>query len=170
MGLGDAANSRKKRSARDSVNSRDLQPHKDSGKSQHMASCLRCPSTELEALPSPEGITYYLCPACGRQFAQKPGEALTERWLGALREIVYSVIFSEHPQDEAAREAAWFKSYMTREHLAFVVSQIRAEIDHPTQNVREILPGGMCASEQDLREYLSRVADILSADSPSPSA
>jgi hypothetical protein len=131
-----------------------------------MAACLRCQSTELKILPSPEGITFYQCPSCRRQFAQKPGKSLTERWLGPLSLVLYPVIFSEQPQDDALRVATMLRSQQTADRLAIIVSEIRSEIAHPTQNVRDILDLG--ASEKDLREYLSRVAEILSTSSPAP--
>ena len=57
--------------------------------------CLRCPSVELEALPSPENITFYRCSKCKREFAQQAGESLTERWTGPLSLVLYSIIFAK---------------------------------------------------------------------------
>jgi hypothetical protein len=131
-----------------------------------MAACLRCQLTELKILPSPEGITFYQCPSCGRQFAQKPGKSLIERWLGPLSLVLHPVIFSEQPQDDALRVATMLRSQQTADRRAIIVSEIRSEIAHPTQNVRDILDLG--ASEKDLREFLSGVAEILSTSSLAP--
>jgi hypothetical protein len=120
----------------------------------------------LEILSSPKDITFYRCPACGRQFAQKAGKSLTERWLGPLSIVLYPVSSSEKPQDDALRVATMRRSQQTPNRLPIIVSEIRFEIAHPTQNVRDILDS--YASEKDLREYLSRLAEILMTDSPTP--
>ena len=72
---------------------------------QNMPFCLHCRSTELDLLSSPPEITFYECPLCGRQFAQQPVKSLTERWRGPLSLVLYPVIFSERPQDEAVAVA-----------------------------------------------------------------
>jgi hypothetical protein len=88
------------------------------------------------------------------------GNSLTERWRGPLSLVLYPVIFSERPQDEAVAVATMFKHHHSNK-LAQIISEIRSEIAYPTQNVRDIL--NLHAPEKDLREYLSKVADILSA-------
>lgn len=73
--------------------------------------------------------------------------------------MLYSVDFSEKPRDEAERVAERFRSQQTPERLAIIIREIKLEIAHPTQRVHDIL--GSCASEKDLREYLSKVTEIL---------
>lgn len=125
--------------------------------------CLRCKKVVLEVLPaSDEKITFYRCPKCGREFAQVPGKSLTERWLGALSLVLYGVIFSPRPQDEARRIADMFRDERSVEVLAWIVGEIRFEIAHPTQKIQDI--HGVSQSEEDLREFLTRVADILSKE------
>jgi reverse gyrase len=79
---------------------------------------------------------------------------------------LYPVSSSEKPQDDALRVATMLRSQQTPNRLAIIVSEIRFEIAHPTQNVRDILDS--YASEKDLREYLSRVVEKLRTDSPTP--
>lgn len=122
--------------------------------------CLYCESVSLITLPeSNEQITFFRCPQCHRQFAQRPGKALTERWRGALSLVLYGVIFSEKPQADADRIAAMLCDQKDRETLARIESEIRLELASPKQNVRDILD--LRASEQDLREFLVLVADKL---------
>lgn len=122
--------------------------------------CLRCKSAELEVLPlSNERITFFQCPECQRQFAQTPGKGLAERWLGPISLVLYGTIFSECPQDRAESIAAYFRQHETPERCEWIVSEIRQELAHPTQQVRDILDQPQ--SEADLREFLQRVADLL---------
>jgi hypothetical protein len=125
-----------------------------------VARCLHCDDVELDPLPSPQGIALLLCPACGRQFARTSDEDLRERWLGPLSIVLYPVIFAKHPQDRA-RDVATQLRHRGSTDLATLMTEIRFEIDRPTQRVRDILPG-MAASEADLREFLAEVADDLS--------
>jgi hypothetical protein len=122
-------------------------------------SCLRCVEVELEPLPSPEGLLFLRCPACGREFARPAGGALRERWLGPLSIALYPVIFDKRPQNNVAGVAAQFRS-RERQELTSLVAEIRLEISDPTQAVRDIHPG-MLASEADLREFLTMLADEL---------
>ncbi len=43
--------------------------------------------------------------------------------------------------------------------LRLIANEIRSELAHPTQQVRDILD--LPASEEDLRDFLRMVADIL---------
>lgn len=123
-------------------------------------SCLYCESVPLIVLPeSGEQIAFFRCPQCHRQFAQRPGKSLTERWLGALSLVLYGVIFSTKPQSEADRITAMLCTQESKEKLAWIESEIRLELASPKQNVRDILDN--LASEQDLREFLALVADKL---------
>lgn len=123
--------------------------------------CLRCLDAELLAVASPAGLSFFECPGCGRRFAQRDGGPLTERWLGPLRVTLYGVLFSRHPQAEAARVAAMITSAHAGSRDLFI-REIRAELASPSQPVRDILPG-MSATEEDLREFLRSVADALEA-------
>ncbi|MDT5357053.1 MAG: hypothetical protein QOJ56_5585 [Mycobacterium sp.] len=122
--------------------------------------CLRCDKVKLVLLPeSDRNIYFYHCPQCRRQFARRPGQALTERWLGPLSLVLYGVIFSRQPQDEADRTVAMLRDQKNAEMLAAMEKEIRLELTSPTQNVRDILD--LKASERDLREFLELVADKL---------
>ncbi len=117
----------------------------------------------LERLGSPPGISFFRCPACERQFTLMPGKALVERWLGPLSLVLYDVIFEERPQDRAEEMGRRiFQGRMSAfpyEALGRLLEEIRIELSAPSQVVRDILD---CrASEEDLREYLRRLADEI---------
>lgn len=125
--------------------------------------CLHCKQAPLEILPgSDEKITFYRCPACHRQFAWLPGRSLTERWGGSLSLVLYGTIFSPKPQEDAQRIATMFHDQKTREELDGIVIDIRQEIAYPSQQVRDI--HGQTATEEDLRAFLTMVADLLSEE------
>jgi len=85
--------------------------------------------------------------------------------------VLYPVIFESHPQKEANRIVdelyatsepgahSIFRPF-SRDQLRQMISEIRIELEHPTQNVRDILD--LKGNETDLREYLDLVADRLS--------
>lgn len=122
--------------------------------------CPRCEMVALLPLPeSSQEMFFFRCPQCQRQFAQRPGQGLSERWRGALSLVLYGVIFSPRPQAEAGRIATLLCEQQNRETLAWIESEIRLELASPSQNVRDILD--LSASEQDLREFLALVAERL---------
>lgn len=127
---------------------RESQPH-----------CLRCKTTELLPLPSPDGISFFECPKCHRDFARKAGGALTFRWLHPISLVMYPVIFEGDPGQDCERVAEMFATQKSSEQIKLMIQEIRLELHDPTQQVRDILE---CrASEEDLRKYLRCVADRL---------
>jgi transposase-like protein len=121
--------------------------------------CLRCKTTELIALPSPQNISFFECPKCHRTFARKAGGALSFRWLHPISLVLYPVIFEGEPGQSCERVAEMFATQKSSEQIKLIVQEIRLELDDPTQQVRDILE---CrASEEDLRKYLRCVADRL---------
>lgn len=125
--------------------------------------CLRCSDVALTPLPHSDGGTaFYGCPRCDRQFALAPGKALVERWLGPLSIVLYGVIFESEPQTKAAGTVRVMSSQHNVAFLARLESEIRLELESPTQQVRDILD--LKATEENLREYLTIVADGLAAE------
>jgi transposase-like protein len=121
--------------------------------------CLRCKITTLDALESFEGISFYRCPACHRNFARKAGGALHFRWLHPISLVLYPVIFELHPMRLCERYAAISVEPESTEYLKLTIQEISLELDDPTQQIRDILD---CrASEDDLRKYLRCVAEHL---------
>jgi transposase-like protein len=121
--------------------------------------CLRCKTTELIALASPEGISFFECPKCHRPFARKLGGALSFRWLHPISLVLYPVIFEANPGQSCERVADMFAKQESSERIKLIVQEIELELHDPTQQVRDILD---ChASEDDLRKYLRCVADRL---------
>lgn len=138
--------------------------------------CLRCEGVEVEptsqSAASQGEVQFFRCPACGRRFRMTCRGALVERWPGPLGMVLYPVIFDEQPQDRARqmadelyaasqpREESLFGS-LTIDQLQAIRSEVQLELQHPTQEMREILGAG--ATEADLREYLALVAGRLNA-------
>ena len=127
--------------------------------------CLRCKTTELVALGSPENISFYECPSCQRNFTKKPGGALHFRWRHPISLILYPVIFKKNPMEyfkQIAAQASTQDPPATPdsiERTRRTIQEIRLELDDPTQQVRDILD--CCASEDDLRNYLRCMAEFL---------
>ncbi len=123
--------------------------------------CLHCDSVQLIMLPeSGQEITFYRCPQCRRQFAQRLGQSLTEYTPGSFLPLVlYGVTFSPKPQAEANRIAAMLRDQESGETLAWVARDIRLALASPLHTIRDIIP--LRASEQDVREFLALVADKL---------
>ena len=131
--------------------------------------CPRCDNIRLEQLPGDEA-RFVSCPDCGRVFRVTSDGELVEKWLGPRSLVLYPVLSEDHPQKEASRIAdelfassepgkrSVFRRF-SREQLRQVISEIRLELERPTQNVRDILH--LRAKETDLREYLALVADHL---------
>jgi hypothetical protein len=121
--------------------------------------CLRCKTPELIALDSPDGISFFECPECHRNFARKRGGELCFRWMHPISLVLYPVIFEPDPGQHCERVAEMFAEQESGERIKLIVQEIKLELDDPTQQVRDILE---CrASEGDLREYLRCVADRL---------
>jgi hypothetical protein len=121
--------------------------------------CLRCKTTELSVSASPGEISFFECPKCHRNFAQKPGGALCFRWLHPISLVLYPVIFEAHPGRHCERIANMFAEQESSERIKLIALEIKLELDDPTQHIRDILE---CrASEEDLRRYLRCVADRL---------
>ena len=121
--------------------------------------CLRCKTTGLVALASPEGISFFDCPKCDRNYAQKPGGALCFRWQHPISMVLYPVIFEANPAERCERIADMVAKQESSERIKLIVEEITLELDDPTQQVRDILD--CLASEENLRKYLSCVAACL---------
>jgi hypothetical protein len=131
--------------------------------------CLRCGEVKLEPMSIGE-VEFMTCPRCGRRFRVTADGTLVERWLGPLSIVLYPVISDKLPQQEAERIAnelyaasqpgkrSIFKSF-SREQLHQILAEVRMELEHPAQNVRDILD--LRGDEKDLREYLTSVVKRL---------
>jgi hypothetical protein len=124
--------------------------------------CLRCKSVRLELeefYGTRDRIDFYFCPQCQWRFAKRTGRGLCDRWLSPLSTVLYEIIFEPHPQDKASAVAADILTYLPSEEVQLIKSEIQRELEHPTQQVRDILD--MPHEEQDLREFLRLVANQL---------
>jgi hypothetical protein len=121
--------------------------------------CLRCKTTALVPVASPDSISFYECPKCQRQFARKVDGALFFRWLHPISLLLYPVIFEEHPEQRCEEVAALFAKQESAERIDLIVQEIRLELDESTQQVRDILESR--ASEEELRNYLRCITERL---------
>ncbi len=124
--------------------------------------CLRCKTTELRALSSPEEIAFWQCPTCKRDYAQRPGQALHFRWLHPISVVLSSVLFGETLTAEQAERTVKGLAPFSPDQRRQMADEIRLELDEPTQQVREILRNPQ--SEEDLRRFLALSADLLMID------
>jgi hypothetical protein len=136
--------------------------------------CLRCDAVELE--PESSGDAEFVkCPRCGHHFRVSADGALVERWLDPLSIVLYPVISETLPQQKAEWIAdelyaasqpgtrGIFQSF-SREQLQQISAEVRMELKHPTQNVRDILDlrgDEEALRETPLREYLTIVVKRL---------
>jgi len=125
--------------------------------------CLRCDSTPLTALPdSNDQITFYQCPTCLRQYAQRAGRTLCDRWLSSLSIVLYGIQFEPHPQAGAERVARSLLQQQTPEEITRMISEIEAELQEPRQQVRDIL--NLPQAEEEVRAFLRRVVECWRAE------
>jgi hypothetical protein len=88
---------------------------------------------------------------------------MPERRLSPLAEALYGVIFEPEPQTRARAAAEYFyqrRQFYSEEWLKGVLlREIRNELEHPGQKVKDILNSS--AGEEDLRDYLRLFAKEL---------
>ena len=127
--------------------------------------CLRCEDTILRVLPeSASEITFFECPVCLRQYARKAGGGLAYRWLHPISLVLYGVLFESHPLPRAKGVAQSLMRSEAPAALKMLIDEIEAEIERPTQCVREILDS--VASESECRAFLATVAKEIRAALP----
>ena len=128
-------------------------------------SCLRCDGP-LERLERAAEIQFWRCTHCQRDYAERAGE-LTDRWVSPLSIVLYGIIFSHRPQDDASHIARQLldADHLGEEKLRRIVAEIREELARAKQQVRNILPlAHDDVTEADVREFLARVADELTRE------
>ena len=124
--------------------------------------CLRCDSTQLTALAeSNDQITFYQCPSCLRQYAQRAGRTLCDRWLGPLSIVLYGVQFEPLPQAAAERVARSLLQQQKPEEITRMICEIESELQEPRQQVRDIL--NLPQPEEEVRAFLRRVVEYWRA-------
>ncbi len=116
--------------------------------------CIRCAS-----LLEPVDSHFFRCCSCERQYAVASDNTLVDRWLSPLTIPLYSIIFSNNPQDDASRVAEQLNE-KTPEERSSIVAEIRDELANPKQKVHLIHDlADKTVTEQDVREFLRLVAD-----------
>jgi hypothetical protein len=125
-----------------------------------MPSCLRCANVRLQrSAPDRKDITFFECPSCHRDYAKRKSGTLTFRWLHPISLPLYCVLFSPNPAADAARVAELMLHQQSTDALAVMINEIELELEHPTQQVREILDNPQ--SEQACRQFLADFVKIL---------
>jgi hypothetical protein len=81
--------------------------------------------------------------------------------MSPLSLVLYSMIFEPDPRRRILEQADRWRcdSRLSTDSMAELAAEIRAEIDRPTQRVRDILD--CMAGEEDLRAFLGGLADAL---------
>ncbi len=128
--------------------------------------CLRCKTIEL--IESPRGgQPFYICPECQREFMLNKHGRLHERWLSPLSLVLYAALYPPLSDEKVIRIAENLVEpnidgkKRTPEEINYIITEIRLELDHPTQRLQDILPGLDEHPEEDLREFVRKVADEL---------
>ncbi len=120
---------------------------------KNQPNCLRCAESTLILLPeSSAEINFFNCPQCCRHYAQKPGKGLTFRWLHPISLALYSILFEREPMSVASSLAESFIRQYETDVVERMWKEIQGELDHPTQQVRDILDNPQ--SEKQCREFL----------------
>jgi hypothetical protein len=113
---------------------------------------------KLNVLPeSNDQITFYQCPSCLRQYAQRAGRTLCDRWLSPLGIVLYGIQFEPNPQAGAERVARSLLQQQKPEEITRMILEIEAELQEPRQQVRDILD--LTQAEEELRAFLRRVVE-----------
>jgi len=91
------------------------------------------------------------------------GGALTYRWGHPISLALYGVMFSTRPLDSVQ---AVFDMLARRKpaQVAALIAEIEQELEHPTQQVSEII--GAVASDSECREFLALLARKLKEIGP----
>ena len=128
----------------------------------HALNCLRCNTVVLNVLSdSSKGISFYECPSCLRNYAQKKAGSLTYRWGHPLSLALYFVLFELEPLRRVQQVAGQLIQGKTRVEIDAMVHEIKLELAHPTQQVREILDN--TATEKACRAFLAELVCQLTA-------
>ena len=115
--------------------------------------CVQCADVALTPIqPSPNNIEFFECPKCYRAYARKSGGTLTFRWPHPVSLALYAALFATEPIQIAPDVAERFASQRSAEEMIRIVDEIEIELQHPTQNVRDILDNSQ--TEDQCRAFL----------------
>ena len=128
--------------------------------------CIKCKDEALKIVDE----NFYRCGKCERQFRVADSGELVDRWMSPISIVLYPVIFSARPVEDAQRVAeGLYESTIpgsnsifmefSLEQIQYLITDINDELSTPTQKVSAILD---CkASEEDVRKYLGKVVNTL---------
>jgi len=121
--------------------------------------CLRCEAVELTLLSSLPDIEFLECPNCYRHYAREPGGSLTFRWLHPVSLPLYAVLFVTDPLERTGAVADQFVAERSAEEMNRIADEIQLELEHPTQNIREILDNPQ--TEDQCRAFLAAFVECV---------
>jgi hypothetical protein len=126
-----------------------------------MPNCLRCDNAILFASNLSENIEFFECPQCHRHYARKSGQALTFRWGHPTSLPLYTILFTRDPLFRVSEIGDLFIKDNSLDFLQLMTDEIELELQHPTQQIRDILDNPQAESE--CREFLAAFANYLRA-------
>ena len=107
------------------------------------------------------GLRNYECPVCFWRYSQRDGYGLVDRWLMPITLPLYAFEFRPLLEGSAEKIAQEFRRNEGPANLKLMCQEIARELDHPTQQLREI--HGSRHAESELRDFLRRfVAEVQS--------
>ena len=116
--------------------------------------CLRCENVRLRVIDCYPGLRNYECPVCFRRYTQRDGGGIFAQWRMPITLPLYSFDFRRHLGDPAKEIAEQFRRSEDPAYLKMMCQEITLELDHPTQQVKNIHRSRH--SESELRDFLRR--------------
>ena len=120
--------------------------------------CLHCENSELKLMDYFPGLRRYQCPHCGHSFHRTDARGLCDS-SSPINLPIYSLLFRVHsnPPYEVAQQC---RMEQDSSYLKYLLEEIRAELDHPSQRSTDI-HNDTRYSEAELREFLRLFAEEL---------
>jgi len=109
-------------------------------------------------------VAFFECPSCFRQYAMRNGGVLTYRWGHPISLALYGIMFKSQPLDAAQTISELLARDRKAAEMVALIAEIEWELEHPTQQVSEILE--VAASESECREFLAVLARKLKESVP----
>lgn len=125
--------------------------------------CQHCEGVLLRMPRSTDTTTALECSMCRRTFLQRTGEDVVDL-ITPLSLALYPVIFSSDLSADVQRVADSMRRQQTRRTCREFIAAARSELARPTQQVSNIHKLRHRPSEEEVRSFLSDLADALSSD------
>ena len=124
-------------------------------------SCPSCGEPLVQSADSTADVTFFECKSCGRRYLTRASQGLVFRWPHPIGVALYSFAFRSRPQSHHLSTAIRsLTEGQSQEQVAAAVREIERELEQPTQQVHQMLPGSQ-RSEVECREFLQVVLQQL---------